>query len=145
MSHKGGLKLERTRQSFIQSIVHSTSICTEESLLVTISSLSSNCCFPLRNGGMFKCKLPLKSGHLLKALICHHGITSPQQVQQTNPPHKILVLRIIGRAKRAPHWAVQLRFCVIYLCRYVCRVPKCVGGITCVHAQSQFWAVKTDL
>ena len=28
--------------------------------------------------------------------------------------------------------------------RYVCRVPKCVGGITCVHAQSQFRAVKTD-
>ena len=29
--------------------------------------------------------------------------------------------------------------------RYVCCVPKCVGGITCAHAQSQFWAVKTDL
>ena len=29
--------------------------------------------------------------------------------------------------------------------RYVCRVPKCVGGITCAHAQSHFWAVKTDL
>ena len=25
------------------------------------------------------------------------------------------------RAKRAPHWAVQLRFCMIYICRYVCR------------------------
>ena len=32
--------------------------------------------------------------------------------------------------------------------RYVCRVQKCVGGITwpkCAHAQSQVWAVKTDL
>ena len=31
------------------------------------------------------------------------------------------------------------------ICRYVCRVLKCVGRITCTHAQSQFWAVKTDL
>ena len=52
---------------------------------------------------------------------------------------------IIGRAKRAPHWGVQSRFRVIYyICQYVCRVRKCVGGITYVHAQSQFWAVKTD-
>ena len=31
--------------------------------------------------------------------------------------------------------------------RYVCRGPKCVGGITWAkraHAQSQFWAVKSD-
>ena len=37
---------------------------------------------------------------------------------------------------------------LIYICRYVYRVPKCVGGITWskhAHAQSQFWAVKTDL
>ena len=26
---------------------------------------------------------------------------------------------IVGRAKRAPHRAVQSRFCVIYICRYV--------------------------
>ena len=26
---------------------------------------------------------------------------------------------IIGRAKRAPHWSVQSRFRVIYVCRYV--------------------------
>ena len=39
-----------------------------------------------------------------------------------------------------------------YICRsvgrYVCRGPKCVGGITWpkhVRAQSQFWVVKTDL
>ena len=58
--------------------------------------------------------------------------------------------RINGRAKRAPHWGVQSRFRVIYiyLCMYVCRVQKCVGGIMWpkhAHAQSQFWAVKTDL
>ena len=46
----------------------------------------------------------------------------------------------------------------IYICQYVCRfvygkpiqkiMPKCVGRITWpkhAHAQSQFWAVKTDL
>ena len=33
----------------------------------------------------------------------------------------------------------------IYVCRYVCLVLKCVGGITYAHAQCQFWAVKTDL
>ena len=27
----------------------------------------------------------------------------------------------------------------------VCRVLKCVGGITYAHAQSLFWAIKTDL
>ena len=30
--------------------------------------------------------------------------------------------------------------------RYICRVPKCLGGITWpkhAHAQGQFWAVKT--
>ena len=42
-----------------------------------------------------------------------------------------------------PHTAVQLRF--RYVGMYVCRVLKCVGGITYTHAQSLFWAVKTDL
>ena len=28
---------------------------------------------------------------------------------------------IIGRAKRAPHWDVQLRFRVIYIYIYICR------------------------
>ena len=31
------------------------------------------------------------------------------------------------------------------VCMYVCRVLKCVGGITYAHAQSLFWAVKIDL
>ena len=51
--------------------------------------------------------------------------------------------KLIGRAKRAPHWGVQSRF--QYVGMYVCRVLKCVGGITYAHAQSLFWAVKTDL
>ena len=40
------------------------------------------------------------------------------------------VLSLIGRAKRAPHWAVQSRFRVIYvvgMSEYVCRMS--VGGI----------------
>ena len=43
---------------------------------------------------------------------------------------------LVGRAKRAPHWGVQSRFCVIYICIYVymsvclvCQI-NCVGGIT---------------
>ena len=28
----------------------------------------------------------------------------------------MLVIYIIGRAKRAPHWGFQSRFCVIYVC-----------------------------
>ena len=31
---------------------------------------------------------------------------------------------VIGRAKRAPHWGVQSRFRVIYICRYVCRMSN---------------------
>ena len=60
--------------------------------------------------------------------------------------------KVIGRAKRALHWGVQLRFRVIYMCRlvgqYVCRVQKCRDGITWpkhTRAQSQIWMVKTDL
>ena len=60
----------------------------------------------------------------------------------------ILTFRnVVGRAKRAPHWGVQSRFRVIYVCMYVCRGPKSVGGITWAkraHAQSQYWAVKSD-
>ena len=57
---------------------------------------------------------------------------------------------IIGRAKRAPHWGVQSRFRVIYIYIYVGMsvvVQKSVGGITWAkraHAQSQYWAVKSD-
>ena len=56
----------------------------------------------------------------------------------------------IRRAKRAPHWDVQSRFRVIYIiimCRFVCP-PYIIDGITWPkheHAQSQFWAVETDL
>ena len=54
---------------------------------------------------------------------------------------------LVGRAKRAPHWGVQSRFRVIYVYMCVCRGPKSVGGITWAkraHAQSQYWAVKSD-
>ena len=54
---------------------------------------------------------------------------------------------LIGRAKRVPHWGVQSRFRVIYVGMYVCRGPKSVGGNTWAkraHAQSQYWAVKSD-
>ena len=34
----------------------------------------------------------------------------------------MIMVLIIGRAKRAPHWGVQSRFCVIYIymCMYIC-------------------------
>ena len=61
------------------------------------------------------------------------------------------IFLVIGRAKRAPHWGVQSRFRVIYICIIICacvrRGPKSVGGITWAkraHAQSQYWAVKSD-
>ena len=37
---------------------------------------------------------------------------------------ELTVIIIIGRAKRAPHWGVQSRFRVIYICRYVCRMSN---------------------
>ena len=55
--------------------------------------------------------------------------------------------KVIGRAKRAPHWGVQSRFRVIYMSVCLsCVVQKSVGGITWAkraHAQSQYWAVKS--
>ena len=53
--------------------------------------------------------------------------------------------KIIGRAKRAPHWGVQSRFRVIYVGMSVV-VQKSVGGITWAkraHALSQYWAVQS--
>ena len=41
-----------------------------------------------------------------------------------------LIMSIIGRAKRAPHWGVQSRFRVIYIYLCVCRGPKCARRIT---------------
>ena len=41
---------------------------------------------------------------------------------------------VVGRAKRAPHWAAQLRFRVIYVSlskkNIMYCMPKCMGGIT---------------
>ena len=39
-------------------------------------------------------------------------------------------LCVIGRAKRAPHWGVQSRFRVIYIYLCVCRGPNCARRIT---------------
>ena len=60
----------------------------------------------------------------------------------------LLLVFLIGRAKRAPHWGVQSRFRVIYVYIYVymsvclvCQI-NCVGGITWTkhaHAQSLFF------
>ena len=40
-----------------------------------------------------------------------------------NSPKSTLThaISLVGRAKRVPHRAVQSRFRVIYICRYVCR------------------------
>ena len=57
----------------------------------------------------------------------------------------MMIVTVIGRAKRAPHWGVQSRFRVIYVGMSVV-VQKSVGGITWAkraHAQSQYWAVKS--
>ena len=66
----------------------------------------------------------------------------------------VLVVVVIGRAKRAPHWGVQSRFRVVCrsVCMYVClswskkRRRKYVGQTRAkrAHAQSQYWAVKSD-
>ena len=62
---------------------------------------------------------------------------------------RYIICVIIGQVKRAPHWGVQSRFRVIYV--LVCMstiMQKCLGRIMLpkhAHAQSQFWAVKTDL
>ena len=57
------------------------------------------------------------------------------------PVHKlkqhVMGCKLVGRAKRAPHWGVQSRFRVIYVYIYVynmsvclvCQI-NCVGGIT---------------
>ena len=54
-----------------------------------------------------------------------------------------LLVPVIERAKRAPYWGVQSRFRVIYMCQYVCRGRR--DYVAHAHAQSHFWAVKTDL
>ena len=44
------------------------------------------------------------------------------RIQLENGGNAVLLTlsyQIIGRAKRAPHWGVQSRFHVIYICTYV--------------------------
>ena len=56
-----------------------------------------------------------------------------------------IIMCIIGQAKRAPHWGVQSRFCVIYIyVSVVCQLHR-RNYVAHAHAQSHFWAVKTDL
>ena len=71
-------------------------------------------------------------------LICellHVMIISPK-VLEVHPLGSTSGHTIIGRAKRAPHWGVQSRFRVIYICIYICMSVclvcqiNCVGGIT---------------
>ena len=75
--------------------------------------------------------------------------------------YAIDITHFIGRAKRAPHWAVQSRIRVIYIyiCMSICMstivygkhiqkicMLKCVGRVTWskhVNAQSQFWEFET--
>ena len=75
--------------------------------------------------------------------MCHPLLEITTSVLLEVMTAQVILYCIIGRAKRAPHWGVQSRF--RYVGMYVCRVLKCVGGITYAHAQSLFWAVKTDL
>ena len=42
------------------------------------------------------------------------------------------------------HFSSIYNYVGMLVCRYVCHVLKCIGGITYAHAQSLFWAVKTD-
>ena len=52
---------------------------------------------------------------------------------------------LIGRAKRAPHWGVQSRFCMIYVGMSVVSKMRRRNYVAHAHAQKgQFWAVKTD-
>ena len=73
-------------------------------------------------------------------LFCLHLLSINVLKKTTRNELALLVMGtifLVGRAKRAPHWGVQSRFCVIYIymlsvCRMsvVCQI-NCVGGITC--------------
>ena len=41
---------------------------------------------------------------------------------------------LVGRAKRAPHWGVQSRFCVIYVCMSSIVYGKTIQKIVCYNA-----------
>ena len=63
-------------------------------------------------------------------------------------PHTLVKIVSNWASESEPHTGVQSRFRVIYVyCMCVCRGPKNVGGNTwakSAHAQSQYWAVKSD-
>ena len=64
-----------------------------------------------------------------------------------------VILYVIWVSEASPTLGCSIeRFRMIYICMcvglYVYRMPKYIGGITWpkhAHAQSKFWAVKTDL
>ena len=61
----------------------------------------------------------------------HNSLAIPSMLRLASSSCSITSVKVVvGRAKRASHWGVQSRFRVIYICWYVCRMPKCVGGIT---------------
>ena len=80
--------------------------------------------------------------NLLHLVIVKYGVVS-------------LVLCISTRLRLVTILSLLVKYLVIFhadpcnksyiLCRYVRHVLKCIGGITYAYAQSQFWAVKTDL
>ena len=45
-------------------------------------------------------------------------------------------VRVCHRVKRAPHWGVQSRFRVIYICRSVCR-SVCLSCLKCEHTKTE--------
>ena len=86
----------------------------------------------------------------------HHKLLAQEKTRQVDnwfiskkKNYKQELNGVIGRAKRAPHWGVQSRFRVIYIYVHVsvvCQI-NCVSGITRIkhaHAQSQYWAVKSN-
>ena len=55
--------------------------------------------------------------------------------------------KIISSYELARHIMGTIFLVNIYICRYVCRGPKSLGGNTWgkrAHAQSQYWAVKSE-
>ena len=56
---------------------------------------------------------------------------------------------IIGRAKRTPTLGYSIEISrdilYIYICRFVCPYVTMCRRPKHAHAQSQFWAVKTDM
>ena len=60
---------------------------------------------------------------------------------------KIISSYELARPHNGNHFSSIYMYVGRYVCMYVCRGPKSVGGNTWAkraHAQSQYWAVKSD-